>query len=241
MPDRQGIDTVVSSSVTRPRRMIDVIRVGNRTVSTEAALAYARRYLQTPDENWSYPGYDAYLRDTASVPLTEADLLAPILLNVQHMKLRTYYCLLRELPRLQDLLEQLKPELTLEQASERDLEVLGQLFSGIDDGRLHGTSGTTMAKILHRKRPALIPLYDQQVGSCYQHGVEAPVPVVRGRRWDVFMPLFAQAVRADLVQHMSLWTEVCALATEPPITQLRALDIVAWHLGGGVPVEHPDD
>lgn len=213
--------------------MGDVIRVGNRSVSTDHALTYAQRYLCTPDENWAYPGYDAYLRDTASAPLSEADLLAPILLNVQHMKLQTYYGLLRELPRLQLLLDELDPALMLEQASEDDLAVLGQFFSGIDDARLHGTSGTTMAKILHRKRPRLIPLYDKQVGSCYQHGVDAPVPLEQGRRWDAFMPLFARAVRNDLIEHMSFWKQVCALAADPPITPLRALDIVAWSVGGG--------
>ena len=114
-------------------------------------------------------------------------------------------------------------------------EVIGQLFSGIDEQRLYGASGTTLAKILHRKRPALIPLYDSQVGSCYQQGVDAPVPLVRGRRWDVFMPLFASAIQADLIEHMHLWTGICALAPNPPITALRALDIVAWWAGRPLP------
>ena len=138
---------------------------------------------------------------------------------------------------MQTLLDQLSPDLALEEASDHDLQVLGQLYAGIDEGELHGASGTTLAKILHRKRPALIPLYDKQVGSCYQHGVGAPVPTKKGRRWDVFMPLFAGAVRDDLIRHKNFWKQVSELALDPPITQLRALDIVAWHLGGGAPSE----
>lgn len=213
--------------------MSDTITVGNRSVAADAAVIYAQRYLQTPAEHWAYPAYDGYLQETATAALTEADLLAPVLLNVRHIDLRTYYGLLEELPRLQSLLDRLPAETTLAQASEQELALVGQLFSGIDEKRLHGASGTTLAKILHRKRPTLIPLYDKHVGSCYQHGVGAPVPVERARRWDSFVPLFARAVERDLTTHIDVWTEICALASGPPITPLRALDIVAWHLGGG--------
>lgn len=44
------------------------------------ALAHARRYL-TDGKGWAYPAYDAYERDRAVGPLTDADLLAPVLLN----------------------------------------------------------------------------------------------------------------------------------------------------------------
>jgi hypothetical protein len=210
--------------------MGDIVMIGNRTVSTDDAVTHARQYLQTPGEHWAYPAYDGYLRATAAGPLTEADLLAPILLNVRHLSLRTYYGLLAEVPRLQGLLDRLSPDLTLGQASDEDLDVIGQFFSGIDENRLHGASGTTLAKILHRKRPALIPLYDKQVGTCYQIGVDAPVPFVRGRRWDEFVPLFARAVQTDLIAGSAVWATIATLASDPPVTPLRALDIVAWHL-----------
>lgn len=92
-------------------------------------------------------------------------------------------------------------------------------------------SATILAKILHRKRPGFIPLYDAQVRGVYRDGPDAPVPTVRGRSWCEFLPLFAAAVREDLVREMWFWQEVANLAPGPPITPLRALDIVAWWAG----------
>lgn len=97
-----------------------------------------------------------------------------------------------------------------------------------------GAKGTVLAKVLHRKRPRFVPLYDEQVRTVYQSGPDAPVkpPPRRTRRaWRDFVVLYAAAVQDDLRREASLWSEIARLATEPPITTLRALDIVAWKAG----------
>jgi hypothetical protein len=61
----------------------------------------------------------------------------------------------------------------------------GPLFGILDKGGIWGARGTVLAKVLHRKRPAFIPLYDEQVRRVYQDGDHAPVPPVIGRAWRV--------------------------------------------------------
>ena len=45
--------------------------------------------------------------------------------------------------------------------------------------------------------------------------------------------LYAQAVQQDPRREVEAWEDINALAPRPPITPLRALDIVAWW------VDHP--
>ena len=92
---------------------------------------------------------------------------------------------------------------------------------------------TVLSKVLHRKRPALIPLYDEQVRHVHQGGADPPVPFERGRTWQAFEPLFAAAIQVDLRRELPFWEATAAQAPGPPITALRALDIVAWWAGGG--------
>jgi hypothetical protein len=91
-----------------------------------------------------------------------------------------------------------------------------------------------LAEVLHRKRPRFIPLYDDQVRTVYQAGDDAPVkpPPQRTRRaWRDFVVLYAAAVQGDLRREADLWAEIAGLATDPPITTLRALDIIARKAG----------
>ena len=162
----------------------------------------------------------------------DADFLAPVLLNVSHLRVRTYAGLKRERDTLQQVLDALPPGLDLRTAGADDLQRLGDLYSILDDAGVHGAQGTVLAKVLHRKRPAFIPLYDEQVRGVYVGGSPAPVPEPSGyRSWRDFLILFASAVRDDLRRESSFWESVASLAGEPSITPLRALDIVAWWAG----------
>lgn len=89
-----------------------------------------------------------------------------------------------------------------------------------------------LAKLLHRKRPKLIPLYDERVRDVYQGGPTPVLPPEKGRSWAAFMAAFAGAVQRDLRREAQTWREIARLARDPPITELRALDIVAWWAGG---------
>ena len=88
-----------------------------------------------------------------------------------------------------------------------------------------------LAKVMHRKRPAFIPLYDRFVDYCYRGVENAPIPNDRKRGWRAFLPLLGQAHHRRPAGRRGLLREVAALASGPVITPLRALDIVAWHAG----------
>lgn len=214
------------------------VRVGGVVVDRGEAVAHARRYL-TDGSGWAYPAYDAYERERAAGPLTDADLLAPVLLNVSHMKIKTYEALQAKRPELDEHLDHVPHDLDLADANPDELAVLGDMFAVLDGPGVWGAKGTVLAKVLHRKRPRFVPLYDARIRAVYQQGPAAPVPAPpkRTRRaWRDFVVLFAEAVRADLKREADLWAEIAALAADPPISPLRALDIVAWRAGQAVRV-----
>jgi len=92
-----------------------------------------------------------------------------------------------------------------------------------------------VAKVLHRKRPRFVPLYDEQVRSVYQDRPDGPVPPQHGRSWEEFVVRFAAAVQDDLQRKQALWAEITQMAAGPAITPVRALDIVAWWAGRSKP------
>ncbi len=206
------------------------LTIGGVVVDRGEALAHARRYL-TDGKGWAYPAYDAYERDRAQGPLTDADLLAPVLLNVSRMKIKTYEALQAKREELDEHLVRIPLDLDLADADADDLAVLGDLFAVLDGPGVWGARGTVLAKVLHRKRPRFVPLYDEQVRSVYQDGADAPVERRPGRTWREFVVLYAAAVQKDLRREADLWAEIAALAVDPPISPLRALDIVAWRAG----------
>jgi hypothetical protein len=215
---------------------MDTLLVGGRSVPRQAAFDYAKRYL-TAGEGFAYPSYDGYDIDRASEPLRDTDLLAPVLLNVRHLSVATFEQLLAQRDRMQATLDQLPVDLSLVDAEPEHEVLTARLFSVLDDQEIWGARGTVLAKILHRKRPALIPLYDRQVWSVY---VPTPVPRDPKRSWESFFRMFVPAVRADLRRELPFWQEVAALAPTVPITPLRALDIVAWWAGNDRMAPVPD-
>jgi uncharacterized protein DUF6308 len=216
------------------------VRVGGAVVEREQAFGWAREYL-TGSSAWAYPAYDAY--DARSDPdrIEDADLLAPVLLNVHRLTLKAYYGLQQQRDRLQECLAAIPRDAELASAGDDDLEPIRRLFAVLDAPGIPDVQGTILAKILHRKRPGFIPLYDERVRCCYQVGRRAPLPVRRGRPWGEFFVALAMAMRKDLVDQYDTWAEIVDLASDPPISLLRALDIVAWRAGGDrSPTELPD-
>ena len=207
------------------------VRVGNRQRHWNDVQQFATQYLSSGRTAWAYPAYDGYMIENATGPLTDADLLAPLLLNVSHLSVATFYRLQDEAPRLQHLLDQLSPDLSLVDATAADLALVGALFQGIDAGRLSGARATTLSKILHRKRPALIPLQDAQVRNCYQRGPGAPLPIVPGRSWEVFTIELTSHIKDDLTSQYDAFRQLADLAQGVPVTPLRAFDIIAWWYG----------
>lgn len=206
------------------------VRVGGALVERERAIGWAREYL-TGSGAWAYPAYDAYHPLSDPHRIEDADLLAPVLLNVNRLTLKAYYGLREQRNRLQESLSAIPVDAELISAEDDDLEPIRMLFSVLDDPGIPDVQGTILAKILHRKRPGFIPLYDERIRRCYQVGQRAPLPPRRGRPWGEFFVALALAMRNDLVDQLDTWTQIADLATDPRITLLRALDVVAWNAG----------
>jgi hypothetical protein len=213
-----------------------IVGVGGLFIERKRAIGLAREYL-TGSGVWAYPAYDAYQARSDPNHIEDADLLAPVLLNVSRLTLRAYNGLQQQRSRLQEWLAEIPQGAQLISAEDQDLKPIQMLFGVLDDPGLPDVRGTILAKILHRKRPGFIPLYDERIRRCYQDTERAPVPPRRGRPWGDFFVALAIAMRKDLVDQQDTWAEIVDLATDPPISQLRALDIVAWRaasdLSGG--------
>jgi hypothetical protein len=217
-----------------------LVRVGGALIERERAIDWAREYL-TGSAAWAYPAYDAYQAPSDPHGIDDADLLAPVLLNVNRLTLKAYYGLQDQRHRLQEWLAAIPWDAELINAEDDDLEPIRMLFGVLDDPGIPDVRGTILAKILHRKRPGFIPLYDEYIRRCYQDTERAPVPPRRGRPWGEFFVALAMAMREDLIDQYDTWAEIADLATEPRISLLRALDIVAWRAGRDRPsAEEPD-
>jgi len=211
------------------------ITIGNRSVKVSQARKWVTAYTSGPEDPKSpfgYPAYDTY--DTGnSTLLSDADLLAPVLLNVP-LTIAGYESLRHMTGSINGKLKAIK--LTSSILDESSTSVVGPLYEPLDNRpRPHGVRGTILSKVLHRKRPQLIPLYDSQVWACYSSphdGQPARIPRKRNRSWAEYMGQLADAIHEDLVTANRQWDEIhSAVGGGHPITLLRCFDIVAWNAG----------
>lgn len=211
--------------------MTEQIRVGGATAPFHEALNWATKYIANTNRTFSYPAYDAYPGAETDI-VGAQDLLAPALLNAGHNPVKSYYtleCLLDEInTRLTD------PAMTgsLAEATPETMKAIARLFGVLDGVETPGVKLTKLSKVLHRKRPDLIPLYDPHIWRCYvDFGTGSPVNRVKGRSREDFALLWLPAVQKDLNEQFDKWEQIASLATKPAISTLRALDIVGWWLG----------
>lgn len=208
----------------------ELVRIGGLQVDRALALESARGYLSRRDR-FGYPAYDSFGSEGGPWRVSDADFVAPVLLNAG-MNSRTFYALEGIRDHLEHWLVGVPLDARLIEAGPVELAQLGELFAVLDSDDLPvGARGSILAKVMHRKRPAFIPLYDRFVDYCYRGAENAPIGKDRQRGWRAFLPLLGQAIIDDLVTDREFFEQVAALATGPVISPLRALDIVAWHAG----------
>lgn len=95
-----------------------------------------------------------------------------------------YYSLTELRSRLETWLRGTAPDTDLAgpgRAGQQTLDRLGELFGPLDTEKLPGVRGTLFAKVLHRKRPALSPLFDRHVYRVYVGHPDAPLRPDRRR------------------------------------------------------------
>jgi hypothetical protein len=175
---------------------------------------------------YAYPSYDKLVTNGSAV-LVDGDLLAPALIGAEVDRGR--FSLLREmLPALSGVAD--LPALPLEEADEQVIDQVADLFAVLDEAPYagKGVRGTILSKVLHRKRPDLVPLYDSRIFESYT----APGCIERSthRSWRDFMTLLCLQMRDDLVGEATAFDELVGVAGDAGalLTRLRILDILVW-------------
>lgn len=206
------------------------LKVGGATVDFDEARGWARTYLTERPKTSAYPAYDGYPGAPGEL-LGPQDLLAASLLNVSNNPIPVYYGLENLMPSINERLSD--PALTgeLAHASEETLEAIVRVFGVLETTPTKYVKLTTLSKVLHRKRPNLLPLFDDNISYCYSQCKDAPVPYTEGRSYAAYRYAWLKALQEDLATQLPSWEEIAAMAPGPKITPLRALDIIGWELG----------
>ena len=101
--------------------------------------------------------------------------------------------------------------------------------------------GTTLSKVLHRKRPQSVVLHDKWVNACYV-GDQGPVARSKDRTWAEYMAAITLAIRDDIRDQRRTFELLDQSSSEPgALTHVRLLDIVAWKSQGATPSEATEE
>lgn len=179
-----------------------------------------------PRNGYAVTAYDRLVTNSSAV-LVDGDLLAPNLIGTEVDRDR--FLLLRELvPRLAGVAD--LPSVGLHEAGDGVLDEVAGLFAVLDDAPYagRGVRGTILSKVLHRKRPDLVPLYDSRIFESYT----APGAIERSihRSWRESMTLLLRQMRADLQAEAEAFEALTDVAQGAgvPLTRLRILDVLVW-------------
>ncbi len=175
---------------------------------------------------YAYPAYDTLVTN-GSATLVDGDLLAAVLIGA-HMDPGRYLLLREMLPALEAVAE--LPAVAMQDADEDHVMCVAGLFGILDEPRYagRGIRGTVVSKVLHRKRPDLLPIYDSRIFEAYT--AQGVLTRATERSWQQFMALLCLQMHDDLVAEAPAFAELERLAAEEgtPVTQLRILDILVW-------------
>jgi hypothetical protein len=223
------------------------IRVGKVRIALRTAVDWVRDYTDasntTRSAPYAYPAYDLYEQENNDPRrLSDADLLAPVLLNVR-LSIRAFYSLQRIRGAVENGLanEDLQRPLAEFDESERIAGMVKPLYRPLDDmeGEHSGVEGTTLSKVLHRKAPQSLVLHDKWVHACYV-GDSGPVPPARrgSRSWADYMTAITIAIGEDIRNQPDEFAQLDAATGAPGrLSQVRLLDILAWKSQGNSPVD----
>ncbi len=199
-----------------------------------AAVDRIRRYCGLtwtggPPETWAWHYYDV-LPSQADV-LDPVDVLAAAALHsgLGHFDLKYFR---EQRHTLEAWLSPLPVDLALADATDDVLDHLASLPEA-----LAGVTPTLLSKVLHRKRPQLIPLLDRHVIDWYRPvtgkraAADAWEPMVRAMHTEQLgnERRLVMAILLKGLEH-ELWPNA-ALEERPRLSPLRAVDIAIW-MGG---------
>ncbi|MFJ4513051.1 DUF6308 family protein [Streptomyces sp. NPDC088816] len=222
-----------------------MVRIGAFTVGLNTAEHWVRRFFDESNNRaiaasrgkarpYAYPVYDRFQAGSGASELSDGDFLAPALLNAG-LSIRAVFNLQVVRSQLEEALAAIPVALTLVEAAAKGThtQLLVDLF-GVLDGPtpILDVGLTKLSKILHRKRPSLIPLYDSKVKACYcgtssRHPVK---PVSNSAPDGLFYAAVATCIARDLADQPDQWKHLKAVAPAD-VSLLRVFDVVAWELG----------
>lgn len=210
----------------------DIVRIGRVTVDLTTARRWVEEYTDPArtrsNAPYAFPAYDRFDAGSLRSQLTDGDLLAPTLLNAAP-SLRAFYSLQAMRNDLEERLAKVVDDRLEDLPADRIRAIMTLIYEPLDQhraGTRDGLNGTTYSKVLHRKRPTVLPLHDRWVRACYV-ATDGPVPPARVRSWAEYMSLLAIAMAEDIRTQKDSFAALAAAAHEP-LTRLRVLDIVAW-------------
>jgi hypothetical protein len=202
------------------------MRLCNGTLLVEDPEDLLLSYVE-PEGPYAYPAYDELVTN-GSTDLVDGDLLAPCLLEA-HIDLARFGILRRMYPTLRDRLAALPP-VAIEDADDAVFEQVAHCFDVLDERQFvrSGVRGTIVSKVLHRKRPDLVPLYDSRIWTA--HTAPGAVPRAAERSWVEFMVLFCRQIHDDIAGHKDEFLDLQAAAAKAGarLTLLRIHDILVW-------------
>ena len=172
---------------------------------------------------YAFPAYDQLVTN-GGASLVDGDLLAPGLIGAEVDRGR--FALLRELmPRIAGVAD--LPPVALQDADDDTVAAVAELFAVLDEAPYagKGVRGTILSKVLHRKRPGLVPLYDSRIFDSYT--APGAIPRSPHRSWREFMQLLCAQMREDLRAEAAAFAQLSDVSGGV-VTPLRALDILVW-------------
>ena len=204
---------------------MDPLRLCAGTLQIDVPDQVLLDYLDVRN-GYAYPAYDRLVTN-GTAELVDGDLLAPALIGV-HIDAARFGLLREMLPSLEAVAD--LPDVALHEADDDHVRCVAGIFGILDEPRYagRGVRGTVVSKVLHRKRPDLVPLYDSRIFEAYT--APGVLPRSTTRSWQDFMTLLCAQMREDLQAEDAAFAELEQLAAEAdaPLSRLRILDILVW-------------
>lgn len=192
-----------------------------------AVLSAYYRPLSGSDAGYTGGQFDSFdpsgSRSASMYTFTADDLVAVTLLSVQVPSRAAIQILVSQRRRFETLLEMIGPDRDLASeasVAEQDFRPAWDLWRALAE--LPGLGPTTVSKLMARKRPHLIPIYDSVIDA-----------TVLGHSGILWGPMHSALRGGDWALHHRLVRIRTQAGLDESISALRVFDVIAWMDGTG--------
>lgn len=162
-------------------------------------------------------------RPAVAFEFTAEDLIAVTMLAVEIRRDVALHILVADRNHLSELLRQIPTDLDLVDVDPATITAdwpAWRLYDALL--AVHHLGRTTVTKLIARKRPRLIPIYDTEI--------DRTLGLDEGAHW---VPLAAELRANDRQLHGRLVELHASAGLGPEVSPLRVLDVLAWRVGKG--------